>query len=114
MAASRPDRRAGYGSPTVAGPVPRGVPLHRGPDPTTEDAGRTPGENPEAADIPRGGARVQRIGRPIQRGIDRGVPGLPVAGPSGPGDPAPPRRRPGRGDRRARASTRLRSGSPYA
>src|SRR5881628_3722185 len=59
VASSRPDRRAGRRSPTLAGPIPRGVPLHRVPDPTAEDAGRTPGENPEAADISRGGARVQ-------------------------------------------------------
>src|SRR2546427_850095 len=59
VASSRSDRGAGRRSPTLAGPIPRGVPLHRVPDPTAEDAGRTPGENPEAADISRGGARVQ-------------------------------------------------------
>src|SRR5207249_9852943 len=65
VASSRPDRGARRRSPTVAGPIPRGVPLHRVPDPAAEDAGRAPGENPEAADIARGGARIQRIGRPI-------------------------------------------------
>src|SRR5437867_4333094 len=55
----RRDRGAGRRSPTFARPIPRGVPLHRVADPTTEDAGGTPGEDPEAADIPRGGARVQ-------------------------------------------------------
>src|SRR5256886_11770594 len=59
VATARSGRRAGRRSPTVARPIPRGVPLHRVPDPTTEDAGRTPRENPEAADISRGVARVQ-------------------------------------------------------
>src|SRR2546428_589335 len=41
VASSRPDRRAGRGSPTAARPIPRGVPLHRIPDPAAKDAGGT-------------------------------------------------------------------------
>src|SRR5438876_11935821 len=51
LAATRPDRRAGRGSPTTPGPLPGGLPLRRIPDPAAEDAGRAPREDPEASDL---------------------------------------------------------------
>src|SRR5207247_9563907 len=54
VAAPRPDRRARGGGPTAAGPIPRGVPRRRIPDPAVEDASRAPRERPETLSLDRG------------------------------------------------------------